>query len=87
MLLKSEWYRRRLVAKQLRDIEHWKTLERKVREYLDDPTEQDIVREMNLTERLAYVQDQIAITQSPDYQEALVGTLGVDPLQPVTNNH
>ena len=74
------------MAKQLRDIEHWKTLERKVREYLDDPTEQDIVREMNLTERLAYVQDQIAITQSPDYQEALVGTLGVDPLQPVTNN-
>lgn len=81
-LLKSEWYRRRLVAKQLRDIEHWKTMERKVRNYLDDPTEQDIVRDLNIEERLNYVQDQLSKTQSPDYQEALIGTLGVDPMQP-----
>jgi len=83
-LLKSEWYRRRLVAKQLRDIEHWKTMERKVRNYLDDPTEQDIVRDLKLEERLAYVQNQLSNTQSPDYQEALVGTLGVDPMQPTS---
>ena len=37
-----------------------------------------------LKERLAYVQDQLSITQSPDYQDALVGTLGVDPIQPST---
>ena len=83
-LLKSEWYRRRLVAKQLRDIEHWKTMERKVRNYLDDPTEQDIVRDLDLEERLTYVQTQLSKTQSPDYQESLVGTLGVDPMQPTT---
>ena len=57
-------------------------MERKVRNYLDDPTEQAIVRDLKLDERLTYVQKQLSITQSPDYQEALVGTLGVDPMQP-----
>jgi len=80
-LLNSEWYQRRLVAKQLRDIAHWKTMEQKVRNYLDDPTEQDIVRDLKLEERLAYVQEQLTASQSPDYQESLVGTLGVDPMQ------
>ena len=81
-LLESDWYRRRLVSKQLRDIEHWKEMEQKVLKYIDDPTEQDVVAELNLKDRLAYVQQQLAITQSPDYQQALEGTLGVDPLQP-----
>lgn len=80
-LLNSDWYGRRLIAKQQRDIGHWKGLEQQVQAYLDDPTEQDIVRELQLEQRLEYVQNQLATAQSPEYQKTLIGTLGVDPMQ------
>ncbi len=37
-LLASDWYRRRLEAKQRRDIEHWKDMEQHVSDYMNDPS-------------------------------------------------
>ena len=85
-LLSSDWYRRRLKAKQRRDIQHWKDMAERVRAYMDDPSVEDFIGELDLPERLAYVEEQLAIAESESYLEGLVGTIGVDPLQPALND-
>jgi hypothetical protein len=81
-LLESDWYQRRLAAKQRRDIAHWQAFEGRVVEFLADESEHDIAQELDLPSRLAFVRQQLQLVQAADYQQSLQGTLGVDPLQP-----
>jgi hypothetical protein len=37
---------------------------------------------LDLADRLKYVQTQLEEARSPQYKESLVGTIGVDPMQP-----
>jgi hypothetical protein len=81
-LLDSDWYQRRLAEKKRRDVEHWQKFDRTLRSVLTEETEADVVQQLNLQARLQYVADQLKIAQHPDYEKSLVGTLGVDPMQP-----
>ncbi|WP_235952060.1 hypothetical protein [Crateriforma spongiae] len=81
-LLASDWYRRRLVAKQTRDIDHWKGFENRLQAYLAEPSNlrsgiADVAKQ-----RLQVVEDRLKEARSEAYLDSLVGTLGADPLQP-----
>ncbi len=81
-LLSSDWYRRRLAAKKQRDIEFWQGFEQRLRNSLAEESDGEIVEQLDLPGRLAYAQQQLRIVQADEYEESLVGTLGVDPMQP-----
>jgi hypothetical protein len=81
-LLSSQWYRRRLEAKQRRDIQHWQDMIARVKSYIDDPSVQDFIGELDLPTRLQYATNKLDEAKSAAYLDSLVGTIGVDPLQP-----
>jgi hypothetical protein len=85
-LLASDWYDRRLQAKQRRDVDHWKQMEQQVLDYMNEPSVQEFIGELDLPGRLQYVQQQLAKAESSDYVQSLVGTIGVDPFQPAMND-
>lgn len=85
-VLQADWYRRRLTAKKHRDIRHWEEFEARLLDFLADETERDTVQELNLQERLAFVQEQLEIARQSDYEASLVGSLGLDPMQPSPND-
>ncbi len=81
-LLSSDWYRRRLAAKKQRDIEYWQAFQERLQRALAEEDDTSIIDELDLHGRLAYAQQQLQIVQADDYEESLVGTLGVDPMRP-----
>jgi hypothetical protein len=81
-LLSSDWYRRRLEARRDREVDHWRFFERRLENYLNDPSHHEVAEELGLKERLAYAQSQLAQVREPGYLDRLVGTLGADPMQP-----
>ncbi len=85
-LLASDWYRRRLAAKKRCDIDHWKAMEARLQALLDSEKDDDLVEGLDIRGRLDYARQQLAIVEAPDYEESLVGTLGVDPMQPSTKD-
>ena len=85
-LLGSDWYQVRLEARRNRETRHWQAFQRRLEDYLDSPMHRDVSAELGLQDRLRYARDQLAATESPDYLESLVGTLGADPLQPDLND-
>ncbi|KAA5540227.1 hypothetical protein FYK55_21570 [Roseiconus nitratireducens] len=79
-LLESDWYKRRLVEQQDRDIQHWRDCIERLNVYLD-PDHVEVATEMNLQERLDYAREKLAEAEKPDYVKSLVGTLGADPMR------
>jgi len=77
-LLKSDWYKERLVIKQSRDKGLWL----QHREYLSDQMqeldEDEIDRHLHLAERIAEADRMIIRVSSSDYLQRLYGTLGAD---------
>jgi hypothetical protein len=81
-LLSSDWYRRRLAAKKQRDIEFWQAFQQRLQHSLAQEGDGGFVDQLDLHGRLAYAQQQLQIVQADEYEESLVGTLGVDPMRP-----
>ncbi len=79
-LFSSDWYRRRLTAKKHRDIEHWRSFEQRLTEFLGRKT--PFAAELDLHERLRFATQQREAAEAPDYEDKLAGTLGADPMQP-----
>lgn len=75
-LLKSDWYRERLLNKQQRDIELWTKLEAGLDEALAHPERFDAAFVAELATRRAHAQRELAHVQRTEYLEELVGTLG-----------
>ncbi|HEX4773478.1 MAG TPA: hypothetical protein VH351_21785 [Bryobacteraceae bacterium] len=73
-MLRSEWYRERLLAKQAIDIALWS----RHLSALEEPTT-DVGAEALSNERLAGARQQLAHVSSPAYLGELVGTIGADP--------
>ncbi|MDG2220929.1 MAG: hypothetical protein P8L85_06100, partial [Rubripirellula sp.] len=84
-LLNSDWYRRRLVTKKHRDIEHWTDMVDRLSQFVESEDEEQ-VKEMDIQGRLEYAQSQLAKVKADDYEQSLVGTLGADPMQPSTKD-
>ncbi len=81
-LLASDWYKRRLLTKKDRDIEHWTAFVDRLTNFLADESYADATAELEIKERLQYAQKKLAEAESPGYEETLVGTLGADPMSP-----
>ena len=79
-LLSSDWYAARLAAKQSADQALWQRHVQKLGTYCAAKEHVPIVDRLGLHKRLVAAQAQVALTQSPDYRQQLVGTLGVQPL-------
>jgi len=85
-LLSSDWYRRRLVTKQQRDIEHWQATIGRLSSFLANATHADAAAELGVQDRLNYAQEMLSDAQSPGYLDQLRGTLGADPMTPSTKD-
>ncbi len=81
-MLASDWYQRRLQAKQTRDIAHWQAFENRLQSYIDRPENEEAVERLGLAARLQYATSQRELAESPAYVKSLVGTLGLDPMAP-----
>jgi hypothetical protein len=85
-LLASDWYRRRLVEQQDRDIQHWKDCIGRLEGYLESFNGDGLTISMDIDERLEYAKNQLANAQKPDYLDRLQGTLGADPMRVAAND-
>jgi hypothetical protein len=77
-LMKSDWYRERLAARQERDIALWSRHVRSLNEFAANPHNSDVRQRMNLAEREKMAAEQLKHAQSDEYIESLIGTIGAD---------
>jgi len=85
-LLQSDWYRQRLETKQCRDVDLWQQARARISTYLADPVHLDVVDQLKLNERLDYAKQQLARVSRVDYVDELIGTIGADPLGPLSSD-
>ena len=81
-LLASDWYRERLEVKQQRDIQLARRLVHNLQQFLELRHYADEAHRLDANARLERAKARLATVQDPAYLDALVGTLGADPLQP-----
>ena len=80
-MLASDWYRRRLVEQQSRDIQHWQDFADRLSAAKASLEGGGPLLQVDLDKRLAYAKEQLAIAESPEYLDSLVGTIGADPMR------
>jgi hypothetical protein len=78
-LLKSDWYRDRLVTRQKRDLALWERHRDYLANYLKDRPNMDASLEATIHQRQQMVATELNWIQHPDYIEGLYGTLGAEP--------
>ncbi len=78
-ILKSDWYDKRIKAKQAVDIKLWQRHIFYLTEYCTRATHSTVIERLNLQERLKDAHDKLSICTSSDYLQNLYGTIGVDP--------
>jgi hypothetical protein len=79
-LIKSKWYRARLVKKQTHDVGLWKQHVTYLETFLNRPSYEVEALRLHISKRLEDARRELAHVSSPEYIEKLVGTLGADPL-------
>lgn len=84
-LLKSDWYQRRLKTKANRDRDHWMAMKSRVEAAINHE-HREMADELDLSQRLAYVESKIEAVHSPSYEQQLIGTIGLDPMTPSTKS-
>ncbi len=85
-LLESDWYRRRLVEQQDRDVQHWTDFVERLQTAKDSLDDGDLVDQIHLDQRLSYAKERLAEASTPEYLEGLVGTIGADPMRVSAND-
>ncbi len=79
-LLESEWYRDRLLDKQLHDIALWQNHVEYLKDFLQKKSHEDEIERLNLREKLDNAKKHLDEAKSPAYIKKLSGTIGLDPL-------
>ncbi|MBR6250229.1 MAG: hypothetical protein IKR17_03410, partial [Bacteroidales bacterium] len=79
-VLNSEWYKERLVLKQQRDLAHARQQLEYILEFRQRPENAVLLNDLRIDYKIAKLREQISRIESPAYIEALVGTIGADPL-------
>lgn len=79
-LLGSDWYRKRLDAKQQVDIRLAQIKLKALEAYCSEPTHAAAIDRLNLRTRLEAARKELIRCQSAQYLSDLLGTIGVDPL-------
>jgi phosphoenolpyruvate carboxykinase (diphosphate) len=78
-LLKSDWYRKRLEAKQRVDCKLWRRHVAYLSNYCARENYATVIDRLRLQTRLTEAQTQLAKCQRVDYLAELMGTIGTDP--------
>ncbi len=77
-LLKSDWYRQRLVNKQKCDSALYKRHIQYLHDFMRQSRDDGTVEHLKLLERLALAQAQLRRVESAEYLKSLEGTIGLD---------
>lgn len=77
-VLKSEWYHERLRKKQEIDIAFLERQISYVKEFIEDPKNNDVVSRMDLEARLKRAMERLRKAGSRQYPDSLTGTIGAD---------
>ncbi|NLT51186.1 MAG: hypothetical protein GXX85_09740 [Ignavibacteria bacterium] len=77
-LLESDWYRDRLLAKQLNDISQWQKNIMYLKEFLRKSSHLDEAESLHIKERLASAEKMLETVKSQNYLKGLTGTIGCD---------
>jgi len=83
-LLASDWYRQRLETKQTRDKALWQRHIDYLGEFLARDSHQDEAERLNISARLQEAKDKLTDVSQNTYPDSLIGTLGADPMGPIT---
>lgn len=78
-LLASDWYAKRLIAKQAADIRLWQRHQKYLKQYCSKPTHGDVVQRMDLHARLLQAAERLEFFKTDEYIKRIAGTLGTDP--------
>jgi hypothetical protein len=79
-LIKSNWYRARLVKKQAREISLWKQHIAYLESFMSRPGYEKEAGRLNIATKLEEARKEVEFVSSRVYLESLVGTLGADPI-------
>ena len=79
-VLHSDWYRKRLLLKQQKDIVFLKKQIQYLIDFKTNENNKDLVKEMNINERIEKAQNKLSYIESERYLEELTGTIGADIL-------
>lgn len=79
-LIKSNWYRQRLLKKQSREVALWKKNVAYLEDFLQRPGYEIEAKRLNVEARLVEAREELKYVGSDAYVESLVGTLGADPI-------
>jgi hypothetical protein len=77
-VLKSAWYKERLLRQQAHDTAHWRGRVAYLKGFMEQAHNRNAAKSLNLNERLARAQKRLAETLKPGYVESLTGTIGLD---------
>jgi hypothetical protein len=80
-LLASDWYAKRLAAKQNIDRKLWKRHVEYLNTFLRKPSHEDIAADLGIADRLTQARKTLEEVESPDYLKKLSGTLGAEPIE------
>ncbi|MBI9070633.1 MAG: hypothetical protein JEY94_03505 [Melioribacteraceae bacterium] len=79
-VLESDWYKDRLMAKQLSDIALWQKHIKYLENFLQINVDTDKSVKLEIKEKLATANETLKVTKSPFYLKSLIGTIGLDLL-------
>ncbi len=79
-VLASDWYARRLEAKQKHDIQLWRKHTAYLESFLKRKNYADESERLNIPERMKLACAEFQLVSSPDYLAKLQGTIGLQPL-------
>jgi hypothetical protein len=79
-LLNSEWYRDRLLGKQLNDIALWQRHEKYLIAYIENSVNLSDSEKKVIQGKLNVAQEKLKYVKSANYLKSLKGTIGLDPL-------
>jgi hypothetical protein len=79
-IINSDWYKERLKLKQQKDIAFYQKQIAYIESFIANENNADLVSELNLQDKLAFVKNKFTEANSKEYLESLVGTIGADPL-------
>ncbi len=77
----SEWYAKRLAAKQKVDQLLWRRHVEYLNQFLRKPSHEDVADALKIGERLTHARKMLERVESPEYLQSLQGTLGAEPVQ------
>jgi hypothetical protein len=79
-IIQSDWYAERLKLKQSKDVAFLKKQIEYLKNFMDNPDNQILVKDMHISNRLKKSEQRLKYVESEKYISELVGTIGADPL-------